>query len=158
MPTKAETTLTKAREALAIRLANIAARTGADVFHPGDKVALLYRVNGQDYPVNGYRIFFEEELRPTGKGKGKINLKKLRTDHIWVIGEDDPGSIFAPTPFQRHISTVLPIRSGKHYFKFEEVFGSNSAPRGDNILEGIVIESEEDDLTIGVSYTEAEEE
>lgn len=115
----------------------------------GVPVAILHTISNLDgtkhqYWVSGYERWQEHQIHSVRNGAVPLTPRQpKKKDHCWVLL---PGQAGALT--QYHNSRVKEIEPGKHYFSFEELYGKSLG--GDSIVDA-VIESEEEDLSIGLN-------
>lgn len=109
------------------------------------EVAILYRKDGESYWVRGYELFDPGFCHSTNGGRMPLKVKTARTRPgcAWVMMRGQEGK-----PIQYEASRLAPVQPGKHYFTFQEVFGSSSGT-------GVVVINAEiesaDDLSMGLS-------
>jgi len=108
------------------------------------ELALLYRKDGQDYWVRGYELFDPDVLHSTYRGRQPLKTKPLRPGCVFLMRRGQVGK-----PVQYEQSRIAIVQPGKHYFSFQEVFGSVRASSV-TILDA-VIESDDDDLSFGLT-------
>ena len=87
---------------------------------PTIAVAVIYRKDGVDYPVRGYKLFADEmELRTRYglKTWGEVQSQPLRRGNQWVLRDG------ANRPIQIADGLIVPIERGRKYYDFREVFG-----------------------------------
>lgn len=113
------------------------------------EVALLYQKDGESYWVSGYELFDPEHLHSTNGGRQPLKLKggRTRPGHIWLMMRGQVGK-----PVQYAESRVALVQPGKHYFTFQEVFGSG-AGAGVTVINAEIEHDQGDDLAMGLTVT-----
>jgi len=87
---------------------------------PTIAVAVIYRKDGVDYPVRGYKLFADDMELCTHLGRktwGEVQSQPLRRGNQWVLRDG------ANRPIQIASGLITPIERGRKYYDFREVFG-----------------------------------
>jgi len=111
---------------------------------PNQEVALLYCKEGESYWVRGYEFFDPSLEHSTRAGSQGLKIKKTRLGCVWLIMQGQQGK-----PVQYDESRIAIVRSGKHYFTFQEVFGSTDGTG--SVVINAEIDRDDDDLTMGLT-------
>lgn len=116
------------------------------------KVDVLYFKNGNSYWVKGYTVFDPNREIDTAKGLTTRVLKKHTiarlNDHVPICSGDGNGKAIVI-----HQDRIRAHKKGDSV-SFEYVFGS--CIQGGIILEGVKIENDKDDLTLGLEFNQTE--
>ena len=114
---------------------------------PRPEIAILYQKDGESYWVKGYEFFDPEFLHSTNGGRQALKVKTTRTrpGSTWVMMRGQQGK-----PVQYDQARLTIVQPGKHYFTFQEVFGSGSGT-GVVVLNAEIESEEDDELTMGMT-------
>jgi hypothetical protein len=117
------------------------------------EVALLYHKDGESYWVKGYEVFDPEVAHSTNGGRQPLKIKAGRTRPgcVWLIMRGQRGK-----PVQYDQSRVVLVQPGKHYFTFQEVFGS-AAGTSVVVVNATIDREDDDDLAMGLTVNLTEE-
>jgi hypothetical protein len=118
------------------------------------EIALLYQKDRESYWVRGYELFDPEFLHSTNGGRQALKIKTARTRPgcVWVMMRGQCGK-----PVQYHQSRVTIVQPEKHYFTFQEVFGSGCGT-GVVVLNAEIEDDQDDDLAMGLTVEVTAEE
>lgn len=121
-------------------------------YRPNTKIDVLHYRDGLSYWVSGYQVYDPLKEIDTAKGLAVRVLKRTvlnRLDsHIPVVNGDGSGRAVAI-----HKDRIRPHKKGDS-LTFREVFGS--IHEGGIILKGITIDTEKEDLTLGLDNPSSE--